>query len=104
MPDEFQNSTQDSNAEIERLEARRDELLRRQENEGLCNYWIAHWMVAHVRHLVDPAAWVWVLDCRNVFQHFVLDSAEVQSQLAIFLHKLGEGRISKWLYGRALTK
>jgi len=34
---------------------------------------------------------------------FALDSAEVQSKIAIFLHKLGEGRISKWLYQRALT-
>ena len=34
---------------------------------------------------------------------FALDSAEVQSKIAIFLHGLGQKRISNWLYTRALT-
>jgi hypothetical protein len=37
------------------------------------------------------------------FSVFAIDSAEVQSKIALFLHKLGEGHISKWLYTRALT-
>lgn len=39
-----------------------------------------------------------------LFCVFVLDSAEVQSRVAIFLyHRLREKRISNWLYHRALT-
>ena len=35
---------------------------------------------------------------------FALDSAEVESKVAIFLYRrLGERRISHWLYARALT-
>lgn len=44
----------------------------------------------------------WVAGC--FFCIFALDSAEVQSKIAIFLYRrLGEKRISHWLYVRALT-
>jgi hypothetical protein len=39
-----------------------------------------------------------------LFCIFAIESAEVQSRIAIFLyHRLGEKRISNWLYHRALT-
>jgi hypothetical protein len=34
---------------------------------------------------------------------FAVDSAEVQSKIAIFLNRVGVRRISKWLYIRSLT-
>jgi hypothetical protein len=120
MPDELHNPQPDSTAEIERLKAQRDELLRLQEemtaklkarpNDYGTRVW---WGFAIIGLLVGwmRAGGIWlILLCGFVFWIagmlfciFALDSAEVQSKIAICLYKLGEGRISKWLYQRALT-
>jgi hypothetical protein len=119
MSDELHKSPPDSTTEIERLEVRRDELLRLQEmmtaklkacpnDYGLRAWWgfaIIGLLVGWFRSsdvwsilLYGLAFWI----AGMFFCIFVLDSAEVQSKIAIFLHRLGEDRVSKWLYHRAL--
>lgn len=117
---EPQNSPPASAEEMKSLEARRTELLSLQEamaakskarpNDFGVRAW---WAFVIIGLLIGwmRAATVWsILLCGLAFWVagiffcvFVLDSAEVQSKIAISLHRLGEGRISKWLYQRALT-
>jgi hypothetical protein len=120
MSDELHKSPPDSTKEIESLEARRDELLRLQEaitaklkarpnDYGVRAWWgfvIVGLLVGGLRAfdvqsilLYGFVFWI----AGMFFSVFALDSAEVQSKIAIFLHKLGERRISKWLANRALT-
>jgi hypothetical protein len=118
--DEPHNSPPACPEEIESLKTKKAQLLGLQEamaarlkarpnDFGVRTWWgfvIIGLLVGWVR-----AANVWsVLLCGlafwvagMLFCIFVLDSAEVQSKIAISLHRLGEGRISKWLYQRALT-
>jgi hypothetical protein len=120
MSEEPQKSPPDSTTEIERLEARRDELLRLKEamtaklkarpnDYGVRAWWgfvIIGLLVGWIRSsdvwsilLFGLAFWI----AGMFFCVFALDSAEVQSKIAIFLHKLGENHVSKWLHNRALT-
>lgn len=120
MSNDSRNSAPNPNAEIERLQDRRDELLHLQEMmekklkaapndfgvRALWGFLIIGFLVGWMRErdvwsifLYGAVFWVAGL----FFCIFALDSAEVQSKIAIFLNKLGEKHISKWLYQRALT-
>lgn len=120
IPDETDNPSPDSTAEIERLEAQRDELVRVQEamkaklkarpnDYGTRTWWgfviiglLVGWMRASgVWAILSYGLVFWIAGM--FFCIFALDSAEVQSKIAIILNRLGENRISKWLYQRALT-
>jgi|SRR6185437_4678541 hypothetical protein len=120
MSDELHNSSPDSQAEIEGLQARRDELLNLREvmtdklkvrpNDFGIRTWlgltIVGLLIGWIRTrdiwlILGYALAFWIAGM--FFSIFVLDSAEVQSRIAIVLHKLGERRISKWLYRRALS-
>lgn len=120
MPDNHHNSQSGSTPEIKRLEARRDELLRLQEGMkakmkarpndfGARAWWgfiiigvLIGWMRASdVWSVLWYGVAFWIAGM--FFSVFALDSAEVQSRIAIFLHRLGERRVSNWLYQRALT-
>jgi hypothetical protein len=121
MSDEPDNPSPDSTAEIERLEAQRDELLRlqvamtaklkaRPNDYGTRVWWgfviiglLVGWIRASSFWSILVYGWVfWIVGM--FFCIFALDSAEVQSKIAISLHKLGEVPISKWLYQRALNR
>jgi hypothetical protein len=116
MPDDLNNA----HVELEKLEARRTELAQLQETMlaklkahpndfGIRVWWgfviigpLVGWMRApNIWSIVMYGVVFWIAGM--FFSVFALDSAEVQSKIALFLHKLGEGHISKWLYTRALT-
>ena len=121
LTEELRNSSPDSMAKIESFEKERDELenLRtvmsakikaRSHDFGIRAWWgfvIIGLLVGWIRSsdlwsmaLYGFAFWV----AGMFFCIFALDSAAVQSSIAIFLHhRLGEKRISNWLYSRALT-
>ncbi|MGO9212162.1 MAG: hypothetical protein ACLP2H_18780 [Terriglobales bacterium] len=119
MSEESHNSPPDSTAKTESLEARRDGLLRLQQvmaaklkarpnDFGVRAWWgfiIIGLLIGRIRSSAADSILLygfvfWVAGM--LFSVFALDSAEVQSKIAIFLHRLGERRISKWLYHRAL--
>jgi hypothetical protein len=119
MPDDRDNQAPDSGTEIDRLSARRDELLRLQEvmkeklkaqpsDLGVRVWWgfvilglLVGWMrSSSVWPTLAHGLVFWIAGM--FFSIFALDSAEIQSRLAIFLHKFGEKYISSWLYSRAL--
>lgn len=120
MSDKPHNSPPDSTREIDSLERRRNDLLRLQElmtaklkarpnDFGVRTCWgfmIVGGLIGWMRTsglwstvLYGLAFWI----AGMLFAIFALDSAAVQSKIAISLYKLGEGRISKWLMDRALT-
>ncbi len=120
MPDELDNPSPGSGAEIERLESQRDELLRLQEtitaklkarpnDYGTRAWWAFVIIGLLVGWIRASSVWstllfglvFWIAGM--FFCVFALNSAEVQSKIAIFLQRLGENRISKWLYQRAFT-
>ena len=120
MSDKLHNAVPDSKTEIERLAARRDELLRLQEmmtaklkacpnDYGVRAWWgfviiglLVGWIrSSHVWSILLYGLAFW--SAGMFFCVFALESVEVQSRIAIFLRKLGEDRISTWLYHRALT-
>ena len=121
LTEELRNSSPDTMAEIESLEKQRGELedlrtamlakLKAHPHDfGVRAWWgfvIIGLLVGWIRSsdlwsmaLYGFAFWV----AGMFFCIFALDSAEVQSKIALFLyHRLGEKRISNWLYSRALT-
>ena len=121
LTEELRDSFPDSMPEIEALEKRRDNLQNlevmmvtkmkaRPHDFGIRVWWgfvIIGLLVGWIRSsdiwsiLVYGAAF-WIAGMFLCI--LALDSAEVQSKIAIVLyHKLGERRVSEWLYRRALT-
>jgi hypothetical protein len=121
LTEELRKSSPDSMAEIETLEKRRDNL---QDLQGM----MAEKMKARPHDLGIRAWWGFVIigllvgwmrssDVWSIlvfglafwiagmfFCIFVIDSAEVQSKIAIFLyHKLHMKGVANWLYNRALS-
>ncbi len=120
MSDEPNNPSPDSTAELERLQAQRDSLLRLREvitaklkarpNDYGTRVWWAFvisglllgWIrIANIWSILLYGLVFWIAGM--FFCVFALDSAEVQSKIAIALHRFGEKRVSNWLYERALT-
>jgi len=116
MPDDADNPS----PELERLTARRDELSKLQEamaakmksrsnDYGIRTWWcfvivglLTGWLRARgVLAILQHGIVFWIAGL--FFCIFALDSAEVHSKVAIFLYRIGEKRISGWLYQRALT-
>ena len=110
----------DSELEKERLLARRDELLRLRQammeklkahprDYGVRVWWgfaiigvLVGWIrAASIGSVLRYGFAFWIAGM--FFSVFALDSAEVQSKLAIALNKIGARRIAEWLYERALT-
>lgn len=121
LTQELRKASPDSMAEIESLEKRRNDLQNLQEvmaakmkirphDFGVRVWWgfiIIGFLIGWMR---SPGLWsvmlyglaFWIAGM--FFCIFAIDSAEVQSKIAIFLyHRLREKRISNWLYHRALT-
>ena len=121
LTEELRKASPDSMAEIEALEKRRNDLQNLEEvmsakmkarphDFGIRAWWgfvIIGLLVGWMR---SPDFWsimlygfaFWIAGM--FFGIFAIDSAEAQSKIAIFLyHRLGEKRISNWLYHRALT-
>jgi hypothetical protein len=120
MSDESHDSPPDSETELKSLMAQRDALLHLQElmaaklkacpNDYGFRVWWGFVIVGvlvgcmrgwHFWSILLHGLTFWVAGM--FFSVFAIDSAEVQSKIAIFLHRLGENRVSKWLYDRALT-
>jgi hypothetical protein len=110
----------DAPSELERLLARREELLQlqaakkkkleaRPHDYGIRAWWgfvivglLVGWMrAATIASVLRYGFVFWIAGM--FFSIFALDSAEVQSKIAIFANKLGACRIAAWLYQRALT-
>ncbi len=110
----------DSVAKIDRLEAERDELrdltlvmkakIEARPNDYGVRVW---WGFLIVGPLVG---WIRYSDLETMLLYglafgiagmffciFAIDSAEVQSRIAIFVGRLNMNRLSEWLYNRALT-
>ena len=121
LTEELRKTVPDTMAGIESLEKRRDDLLNLQKimaikmearphDFGIRAWWgfviiglLMGWMRSSgVLSLALYGFLFWIAGM--FFCVFALDSPEVQSKIAIFLHhRLGEERISNWLYHRALT-
>lgn len=121
LTEELRKSSPESLAEIESLEKGRDNLQdlqkilaaklnARPHDLGIRAWWgfiiiglLVGWMRSSDVWLIllcGLAFWI----AGMFFCIFAIDSAEVQSKIAIFLHRrLGEKRISAWLMHRALT-
>ena len=110
----------DTPSELERLLARREELLQLQVamkkkleahplDYGIRAWWgfviiglLVGWLrAATIASVLRYGFVFWIAGM--FFSIFALDSAEVQSKIAIVLNKLGARRIADWLYQRALA-
>jgi len=106
--------------ELARLEQRRDELESLQEaiaakravcpnDYGVRVWWgfvligiLVGWMRSGViASILLYGAAFWIVGM--FFCIFAVDSAEVQSKVAVFLNRRGMRRVATWLYTRALT-
>ena len=121
LTEELRKASPDSMADIEALEKKQDDLKNFQElmsakmkarphDYGTRAWWgfviiglLIGWMRSSSLFSVLLHG-LGFLVAGMFFSIFVLESAEVQSKLAIFLfHRFGEKRVSNWLYNRALT-
>jgi hypothetical protein len=121
LTEELRKSSPDSMAEIETLEKRRDNLQHLQgtmvEKMKACphDFGIRAWWGFVIIGLL--VGWMRTSDVWSILVYglafwfagmffciFAIDSAEVQSKIAIFLyHKLHMKGVANWLYNRALT-
>jgi hypothetical protein len=121
LTEELRKSSPESMAQIEALEERRDnvealqQMMAAKRNAHPHDFGIRVWWGFVIIGLL--VGWMRSSDLRAIplyglafwiagmfFSIFALDSAEVQSKIAIFLyHSLRERHISEWLYHRALT-
>ncbi len=121
LTEELRKSSPDSMAELEALEERRDNLQNlqgvvaakmkaRPHDFGIRAWWVFVIIGMLVGWMRPSDVWSILLyglgfwTAGMFFCIFAIDSAEVQSKIAIFLHhKLHMKSIAHWLYNRALT-
>jgi hypothetical protein len=120
MTEELRKAPPASMTEIERLEKQRKNLERlRQAMEAKLkahphDYGVKVWWGFVIAGLL--VGWLHSRDVGSTlmfgltfwvagmfFCVFAIDSAEVESKIAIFLNRIGVKRIAEWLYTRALT-
>lgn len=106
--------------DVQSLIKRRDELVKLKEamdaklkarphDYGVRVWWVFILVGTAIGWLWVHAVWAGVLAAAAFwiaglfFSVLILDSAEVQSRVAILLHRLGMRKLSQWLYARALT-